>query len=130
MPAAKGGDETVRVLYVFEGDTLRIADTEVGVDTGAVVRAGEAVELEAGATEVHVLVLQGRPLGEPVAQYGPFVMNTEAEIRQAFEDYRRTEFGGWPWPEDGPTHGKDHPRFAKQPDGTVTTPAEEPAPVQ
>ena len=68
-------------------------------------------------------MLQGRPIGEPVAQYGPFVMNTEDEIRQAFADYRRTEFGGWPWPSDEPVNPADQGRFARRPDGSVEVPS-------
>jgi len=64
-------------------------------------------------------VLQGRPIGEPVVQRGPFVMNSEAEIRRAIADYQRTEFGGWPWPDDGPVHGPDPVRFARHADGQV-----------
>ena len=98
----------MRVLYVFEGSELGIADETIGGSTAAVVEADRPVPLTAAADgPVEVLVLQGRPIGEPVAQQGPFVMNTEAELHQAFADYRRTEFGGWPFDSEDPNHGPD-----------------------
>jgi redox-sensitive bicupin YhaK (pirin superfamily) len=122
LPAATGRD-TLRVLYVFEGETLRVADTTVGNDTGVQLEATAPVVLEAGGAEVEALVLQGRPIGEPVARYGPFVMNSEAEIRQAVADYRATEFGGWPWSDPAPTHGRHQGRFARHVDGRLEEPA-------
>merc|ERR1711924_280282 len=65
-----------------------------------------------GDAPVEVLILQGRPIGEPVAQHGPFVMNTDEEIMQAFADYRRTEFGGWPWPKHDVVFPRTKGRFA------------------
>ena len=117
MPPARG-PETVRTLYLFVGDGLELAGTGIGPSTGALVDAGRPLPIQAGDGGVELLVLQGRPIGEPVARYGPFVMNDEAEIHEAFADYQRTGFGGWPWPED-PVHQADRSRFARHADGRI-----------
>jgi hypothetical protein len=67
-------------------------------------------------------ILQARPIGEPVVQHGPFVMNTRAEILPAFEDYKNTQFGGWPCPQDEMVHGSAFERLAKYPDGRIEKP--------
>jgi redox-sensitive bicupin YhaK (pirin superfamily) len=60
-------------------------------------RDGEEVELAAGTgSALDVLLIAGLPLGEPVARWGPFVMNTKAEIAQAIEDYRHGRMGEIP----------------------------------
>ena len=122
LPAASGPD-TVRTLYVFEG-SLHIGEHDLEASTGAVLRAQDEVEISGGAYGAEALVLQGRPIGEPVAQYGPFVMNDRAGIEQAFADYRRTGFGGWPWSTDDPVHPRDAGRFARHADGRVERPDE------
>ncbi|MDO8361496.1 MAG: pirin family protein [Actinomycetota bacterium] len=121
LPAAAGGADTARVLYVFEG-SLAVDGTAVEAPTGAVVDAGRAAPLLAGPQGFEVLMQQARPIGEPVAQHGPFVMNTQAEIQQAFADYRRTGFGGWPWDRPDPVHGGDAARFAQHADGRIERP--------
>ncbi|WP_436793428.1 pirin family protein [Actinospongicola halichondriae] len=113
------GEDVGRVLYLFEGDGLTIGDSSIGARTGAVLDASGDLVLRASDGPVEALVLQGRPIGEPVAQYGPFVMNTKAEIQQAMDDYQSTQFGGWPWDVPDPTHGRDDRRFARRPDGSV-----------
>jgi len=116
LPAASG-DQTIRTLYVFDGSTLGVGGHTLPAGTGALVDATQALDLHAGDGGVEVLVLQGRPIGEPVARYGPFVMNTRAEIEQAFRDYEATRFGPWPWPASDPVHGNDKRRFARHGDG-------------
>jgi hypothetical protein len=89
------------------------------------LKADGLVELINGDGDGEFLLLQGKPVGEPVVQYGPFVMNTQAEIAQTMQDYRRTEFGGWPWPDSAPVHGTDPARFAKHPGGREERPEPE-----
>nr|WP_295787167.1 pirin family protein [Rhodoferax sp.] len=118
LPAATGMG-TRRMLYFFKGSALSIAGHAVPPSSSVEVNAGVDAELVCGDDVTELLVLQGRPIGEPVAQYGPFVMNTQAEIQQAFADYRRTEFGGWPWPASDPVHPREQGRFAKHADGCI-----------
>jgi len=120
LPA--GPADAQRLLYVFEGDAVQVGGTSVSAPRVARVQPGQAVELVNGKAEAEILMLQGRPIGEPVARRGPFVMNTKQEIAQAFEDYRRTRFGGWPWPHDAPVHPRAEGRFAVHADGTLDRP--------
>lgn len=55
---------------------------------------GEKIEVEATGSSV-LLFGHAKPIGEPVVAYGPFVMNTEQEIKQAYDDYRKGKFGAW-----------------------------------
>ncbi len=125
LPAATG-EGTRRKLYFFAGGQMQIDGLTVGAGSAIEVKAGHAVTLVNGEGVAELLMLQGRPIGEPVAQYGPFVMNTEQELRQAFEDYRRTQFGGWPWSDAAPVHGDESGRFARHADGrTENHPSQE-----
>jgi redox-sensitive bicupin YhaK (pirin superfamily) len=120
MPQAPAG--VVRSVYAFAGRDVVVDQTTVPVGHVAICDAHVPTELVAGHAPTEVLVLQGRPIGEPIAQYGPFVMNTQAEIQQAFVEYRRTQFGGWPWPSDDPVHAADAGRFARHVDGRIEKP--------
>lgn len=114
-----------RTLYFFRGKSLELAGTTFDNHAAIQVRSDEDLDLVAGDDGCELLMLQGRPIGERIAQYGPFVMNTQAEIEQAFADYRRTKFGGWPWPKDGPVHGSETARFAVHVDGREERPPED-----
>ncbi len=109
----------VRTLYFFEGEALRVDGEEVRAPSAIVVVTDREVTIEAAGADADILLLQAQPISEPVAHYGPFVMNTQTEIRVAISDYQRTRFGGWPWPSDAPVHPRDAGRFARHADGRV-----------
>jgi redox-sensitive bicupin YhaK (pirin superfamily) len=116
-PARKAG--TVRTLHLFAGAGFTVAGRQVPGPAAVQVQADRTVSIEANEGAVDILMLQGRPIDEPVAQYGPFVMNTRAELEQAFSDYQRTQFGGWPWPNEAPVFPRDEGRFARHGDGRI-----------
>jgi redox-sensitive bicupin YhaK (pirin superfamily) len=118
IPAARDAS-AVRTLHLFQGKALKVGDRTVPGPSAVRVHADQGTPIQAVDGPVEILLLQGRPIGEPVAQYGPFVMNTREELEQAFQDYRRTQFGGWPFPENAPVHPRTRGRFARHADGRV-----------
>jgi redox-sensitive bicupin YhaK (pirin superfamily) len=122
LPPAR--ENTQRMLYFFSGESLSVGGRSVTPKSGVRLRPSVEVALENGALEGECLLLQARPILEPVAQHGPFVMNSRAEIMRAFEDYQRTRFGGWPWRRDDPVHGNEPARFARHADGRTERPNE------
>lgn len=107
-----------RSLYFFSGARLHIAGVALRAGTRIEVDPAQALPIQNGSESAELLLLQGKPIGEPVAQYGPFVMNTQQEIRTAIYDYQRTGFGGWPWKRNDPVHVKAAGRFAIHADGS------------
>ena len=92
---------------------------EIAAGQCVIWAVGVDVKIRDGPEPVELLLLQGRPIGEHVAQHGPFVMNSRGELQQAFMDYQRRGFSGWKWPTRGPVYARETGRFAKYPDGRV-----------
>jgi len=76
-------------IYVYEG-SIQLGLKSPGAKRNqlAVLGSGSHIDLSGGSTGARIILVAGRPCNEPVARYGPFVMNTEEEIRQAFADYQ------------------------------------------
>nr|WP_202117489.1 pirin family protein [Clostridium chromiireducens] len=108
-----------RTAYFYEGDKINIKETSVEVYHSVKLAGDEIVEIKNGAKESCLLLLEGEPIGEPVVSYGPFVMTTDKEIKDAFDDYRSTGFGGWPWERDDFVHPREKGRFAQYPNGKI-----------
>ena len=115
VPASSS--EVNRTIYFHDGSTLDINGVKVDSHSAISLIPDQELLITNGNSESQLLLLQGKPIEEPVVQYGPFVMNTQTEIQQAMADYRQTEFGGWPWPQHEMVHPRSRGRFAKYRDG-------------
>ncbi len=120
LPPARRG--STRTLYLFRGPGLAIDGREVPGSQVVQLVPEAAPVLEAGGGAAELLLLQGRPIDEPVVQHGPFVGSSPDELQRAFAEYRRTQFGGWPWGSPEPVHPREEGRFARHPDGRVERP--------
>ena len=110
LPSASSGIN--RTIYFYDGETLLVDGRKIKNYHSVSLKPDVEVQIECGEKPASILLLQGKPIGEPVAQYGPFVMNTQAEIQQAMQEYQQTEFGGWPWSSHDHVHPRERGRFA------------------
>jgi redox-sensitive bicupin YhaK (pirin superfamily) len=110
-----------RTLFFYKGDSFKI--------NNKVIESNQLIELDAsketiianGDSEGYFLLLQGKPINEPVVQHGPFIANDKAGMQEIFRDFQETQFGGWPWPSMEHVHEKSKGRFAIFPDGNEVT---------
>ncbi|MCC4213161.1 pirin family protein [Leeuwenhoekiella parthenopeia] len=115
----EGAEDSNRSLYFYEGEQLEAEGFEIPVMHHIRAEATEQLTLNNGSTKAHLLLLQGKPIGEPVVKHGPFVGNSRKDIEDAFMRFQQDSFGGWPWPSNEHTHEPEKKRFAKYPDGKV-----------
>lgn len=116
-----------RSIYLYVGDQVEIKSGDEAAEylklennQGASLNGNAAFSIaNHGPNSVSLLLLEGEPILEPIVQYGPFVMNTQDEITKAFQDFRQTRFGDWPWDRSDPVHGHEARRFARYADGTT-----------
>lgn len=120
LPASKS--KTARSLYFFSGKGLILNEKPLNALTGHYLESQFEMDFKSTSEEIEFLILQSRPIGEPIYQHGPFVMNTREEIVKAFQDFQQTSFGGWPWPRPDMVHGNKKERFAKFPEGHTEHP--------
>tara|TARA_B100000609_G_scaffold199216_1_gene201325 strand:+ start:693 stop:1805 length:1113 start_codon:yes stop_codon:yes gene_type:complete len=120
IPAGPAGAN--RMLYFFEGESFQAEGRKLSPGVAITLDPTLPLTLNNGKREAEFLVLQGRPIGDPVVQYGPFVMNSMEDIQKTIHEFNRTGFGGWPWEADAPVHPREKGRFAKHPDGRLEEP--------
>ena len=116
LPAAAAGIN--RTLFFYKGNALMIDGETIPNYHAIDVVSDENISIQSGEGITKILILQGKPINEPIAQHGPFVMNSQAEIMDAFNEYRQTQFGGWPFTTHEKVHDINLGRFARYTDGS------------
>lgn len=118
----KTNKATVRSLYLINSGDIILNSERISGKSKVEIKSDIDIKIKDLGQGMELLLLQGRPISEPVSKHGPFVMNSQSEIREAYHDYQKTQFGGWDWDSDAPVHGSDPKRFAKYINGETEYP--------
>jgi hypothetical protein len=119
LPAAPG---TNRSLYFFRGQGLDVDGHAIPYNHRVELRGELDAALTAGPEETEALLLQGKPIGEPVVHYGPFVMTTRRRSGRRSSTTSAPD-SGLAWASNDPVHAREEGRFARRPDGKIERPA-------
>ncbi len=112
-----------RSIYNYFDGVVLVEGKELRKKMYMFLKADEETKINNMSDSViKLLLLESEPIDEPILAYGPFVMTTKEEIKQAYDDYQRTQFGGWPFSEQEVAHDKSMKRFAEYPDDSVERP--------
>lgn len=114
--------KATRTLYFYEGESILANGHHIRNNNSIRIDSDINLHIKNGSLPSSFLYLQGTPIAEPLAQYGPFVMNTQEEISEAFRTYQENQFGGWPWPDYDQVHPAEKGRFAKHANGLEEIP--------
>lgn len=115
----KASENINRTLYFYSGKSIQIAGQDFTNHLAIELHADKETTLNNGEGESFLLLLQGKPINEPIVQHGPFVVNQESEVREVMLEFQQSQFGGWPWPSHEHVHAREKGRFAKYPDGKL-----------
>ena len=119
----KGSPNLNRTIYIYDSEKVSVDGQEIKNYHSVQLNSAENITIKNIGKQSKILLLQGKPINEPVVQHGPFVMNTKEEIKQTFEDYQKTQFGGWPWKTYEQVHDRNIKRFARFADGSKENPS-------
>lgn len=106
-----------RSLYFYDGDSFSLASQHIKKNHSLDLDSRIEIQIKNGSEQGYFLFLQGRPINEPVVQYGPFVANSRSELQDTMSLYQKTQFGAWPWPSNEHVLNKNLGRFSKLPNG-------------
>lgn len=115
-------DTLNRSIYFLKGDKL-LVEGETLYNNEYAFLTGDEISLEnIGEEKTQILLLEAEPIDGPIVAYGNYVMNSMEEIEKAYEDFRDTQFGGWPFDKREIYHDKNEKRFEKHEEGNVFYP--------
>ena len=99
--------EANRSLFFYKGENIEVEGETIRLKSYyRITKREKMILIKNGDFQAYFLILEGKPIGEPVVQHGPFVMNTQEEIRETMKEYGKTQFGGWSWAETEVVHEK------------------------